>query len=641
MRPRLLEMTNFLAFSEARVDLSALHGLVLLSGEHRGSDMAADSNGAGKSALIDALCWALYGKMARPKHRAEDVVRRAAGADTMVRLVFEDAHGRLVEIRRRRKHRKFKDGLHLEIDGADARGTLAADTQQRIDKLVGIDHDTFVGSVLYTQHPLRGRFAELGDDQKKELLESILGVEVLSRARELTKKELRAREAELVRVDARCRALAEQVTWLERQRDEHAARAAAWASEHAARLGAADARRRALLAEIHAHAAREPGLGATAEPKLAEESREARRVLEEAERGARETEGAFERRLSRVRSEESAAAALLRHLREDSARFEVLGDVCPICTQPIAPAARSDHLASIEEQLAEQASRVLAARQRVAVITGERQRAQDEAARVRARLEARARELCEQAEAARLVRAEHAAWLREREALRTREAEACAQREALGAEQNTHEALAEQAAHECQDKAAERDDAELDRGRIASERERLAFWDEGFGPRGLKSYLFDTVLPILNARARFHGELLTGGALLVQFSTVTEKDGDLEDRFSIQITHRSGVDSYALLSGGERQRVNLIINLALQDLVASRAARPLPFAIYDEAFEGLDRTGVEAAVQVLAEAARSKDLVLVVTHQDALRDLFAHELRVVCERGGSFVETVS
>ncbi len=641
MRPQLLEIENFLAFREARVDLSALHGLVLLSGEHRGSDLAADSNGAGKSALIDALCWALFGKMARPKHRAEDVVRKSVGADTMVRLTFEDAHGRQVDVRRYRKHRKFKDGLHLEIDGADVRGTSVSDTQQRVDELVGIDHDTFVGSVLYTQHPLRGRFAELADDQKKELLESILGVEVLSRARELAKKDLRAREVELARVEARCRTLAEQVTWLERQRDEHAARADAWSSEHAARLAAADARRLGLLTEIEATAAREPVLGPMAEPKLAEGSREARATLQEAECSARATDGAFERRLAMVRSEESAATALLRHLREDAARFEVLGDVCPVCTQRIAPDARTSHLTSVDEQVAEQASRVLAARRKAAEIVGEREIAREEAVRVRSRLEAQSRELSEQAEAARLARAEHAGWLRERDALRAREVELRAQREALAAQQNTHEALAEKTANECRDKAAELAAAEHERGRITSERDRLAFWDEGFGPRGLKSYLLDTVLPILNARARFHGELLTGGALAVQFSTVTEKDGDLEDRFSIQITHRSGVDSYALLSGGERQRVNLIINLALQDLVASRAARPLPFAIYDEAFEGLDRTGVEAAVQVLAEAARSKDLVLVVTHQDALRDLFTHELRVVCERGGSFVETVS
>ena len=312
-----------------------------------------------------------------------------------------------------------------------------------------------------------------------------------------------------------------------------------------------------------------------------------------------------------------------------------------MCTQSISVDARERHLASLEEQLSEQAGRVLAARRAASKLTAERQRALEEAARRREGLEARVAKLTQRAEAVRLARAAHAAWLREGDALRARHAGLLGERDRLEAEENTLGTLAETAEAERATKAAELDDATRERERLEHEGEQLAFWDRGFGPRGLKSYLLDSVLPLLNERARHYGELLTGGALAIQFSTVTEKDGDLEDRFAIQITHRSGVDSYALLSGGERQRCNLIINLALQDLVASRAARPLPLAIYDEAFEGLDRTGVEAAVRVLAEAARTKDLVLVVTHQDSLRDLFTHELRVVCERGRSTVETVS
>ena len=127
---------------------------------------------------------------------------------------------------------------------------------------------------------------------------------------------------------------------------------------------------------------------------------------------------------------------------------------------------------------------------------------------------------------------------------------------------------------------------------------------------------------------------------LIPGSATVEKDDGLEDRFTVRVLHRSGADNYNLLSGGERQRVNLIINLALQDLVASRAPRALPIAIYDEAFEGLDKTGVEAAVRVLSEAAREKDLVLVVTHQDHLKDLFAHELRIVSERGVSVIQPI-
>ena len=639
MRPQLLELRNFLAFADTSVDLAALRGLVLLSGEHRGRGVAADSNGAGKSALIDGLCWALYGKMARPKHRAEDVVRRAVGTDTLVRLVFLDAHGRSVEIRRYRKHAKFKDGLFLEIEGADARGSSAAETQQRIDALVGLDHETFVGSVLYTQHPLRGRFAELSDEQKKDLLESILGVEVLSKARDLCKRDLRARELEVGRAELTCRSLLDQLAWLDRQRAEYRDREAAWASDHAARQEAQRTRMGALRVQIEAHSRKEPALASA--PDLSTAIHAAQRELDAADAAARAADAELERQITGLCAREGGASALLRRLQDDAAKFEALGEVCPICTQPITAHTRERHLDGLEDQMASNAAEILELRRGLAALDHRREAARAASDTAKHALEKHIGELRAELEASRLARVQLDAWNREGESLARQLDVLTRELDALAAEQNTFGALREKADAEHHVKETNLAEAERDLERLRGEAEQLAFWDRGFGPRGLKSYLFDSVLPLLNERARFYAGVLTGGTLAVQFSTTIEKDDSLEDRFTVHVQHKSGVDSYSLLSGGERQRVNLIINLALQDLVGSRAARPLPIAIYDEAFEGLDRTGVEAAVRVLEEAGRAKDLVLVVTHQDGLRDLFQHELRVVCDRGGSFVETVS
>ncbi len=640
MRPRLLELQQFLSFEDASVDFAALTGLVLLSGEHRGSDVGADSNGAGKSALIDGLTWALYGKVARPKHRAEDVVRRHAGEGTRVRLVFSDALGREVEVRRHRKHPRFKDALHLVIDGTDARGSSAAETQKRIDAVVGMGHDTFVGSVLYTQHPMRGRFAELSDPEKKELLDAILGVEVLARARDLGKDELRAATAAMAEFERRTRSLDEQIGWLERQRDDQRERAETWEAGR-------DRRREALVLRVAA-AQREldalgpESLAAGLEVSGATRVRlEAEQALASAEAEARDADRALEERILFTRTAQARATALLQELRQEAARFDSLGDACPICTQAIAPPVRAAHAAHLAARMAAPARALLEARADLRAAEDERRTLQTAAAAARSALThglAKAR-LAEDASRAEAGRLESAA--RERTAARKHLADLATELAALDAEENAFEALLLRTEGELCEKAADRTELMGELAVAKTHTERLAFWDRGFGPRGLRSHLLDAVLPLLNARAAHYAGLLTGGALEVGFSTVVEKDDGLEDRFTIHVRGPSGVDSYALLSGGERQRCNLIVNLALQDLVASRATRPLPIAIYDEAFEGLDRTGVEAAMRVLAEAARDKDLVLVVTHQDALRDQFTHELRVVCDRGRSFVEHVS
>ena len=636
MRPLALTLQNFLSFRDASVDLRDLHGLVLLSGEHRDS-RTADSNGAGKSALIDGLCWALYGKIARPRAKAEDVVRRAAGGDCMVRITFRDAHDREVEVVRHRKHSKHRDAVLLSIDGHDARGTSVAETQRRIDQIVGLDHETFTGSTIFTQNPLRGRFAELGDDERKRLLESILGVEVLSRARELARKDLKARELELERAEAAARALREQIGWIEAQLAENAGCAADWERTRDVRLEAL--RRRQEEARLRL-AAVEPADPAPAHEAPADALARAVTDLETARAAARREDAEAERLVTRARTELASARALLDRMKTDVARFDALGDRCPVCTQPIVADVREAHLAGIEAEMATSAQRALDLKGQIASLESARTSAAAAWDARRRTLEGTVADLRTRVEAARALDAARVARARERAAIERQVQELEEELAAARREANPFTAIVERSRVELAEKKVALAAAEKSAEERRCEIERLGFWDRGFGPRGLKSYLLDAVLPILNERARVHGDLLAGGELTVQFSTVVEKDDGLEDRFVVKVLHRNGVDSHGLLSGGEKQRVNLIINLALQDLVASRAARPLPIAIYDEAFEGLDRTGVELAVRVLGETARSRDLVLVITHQEHLKDLFAHELRVICERGESRVERV-
>ena len=56
-----LSIKNFLVIGEAEVDLHNC-GLTLIEGRNE-DDESANSNGAGKSSLVDALCWCLYARL--------------------------------------------------------------------------------------------------------------------------------------------------------------------------------------------------------------------------------------------------------------------------------------------------------------------------------------------------------------------------------------------------------------------------------------------------------------------------------------------------------------------------------------------------------------------------------------------------
>lgn len=74
MKFTLLEITNFLTIGQATLQLDD-RGLNVIQGVN--DDDTSTNNGAGKSSVVDALCWALYSATAR-EVKGDDVVNDTA-----------------------------------------------------------------------------------------------------------------------------------------------------------------------------------------------------------------------------------------------------------------------------------------------------------------------------------------------------------------------------------------------------------------------------------------------------------------------------------------------------------------------------------------------------------------------------------
>ena len=96
--------------------------------------------------------------------------------------------------------------------------------------------------------------------------------------------------------------------------------------------------------------------------------------------------------------------------------------------------------------------------------------------------------------------------------------------------------------------------------------------------------------------------------------------------------NEKGAKSFKGLSGGEKRKVRLATMLALQDLVASRAVKPVDLWIGDEIDDALDPAGLERLMGVLERKARERGTVLVVSHAE-LRD-WIDQVVTVTKRGG-------
>ncbi len=136
-------------------------------------------------------------------------------------------------------------------------------------------------------------------------------------------------------------------------------------------------------------------------------------------------------------------------------------------------------------------------------------------------------------------------------------------------------------------------------------------------PSGVRAHILDTVTPFLNQRTSGYLAELTDGNISAIWSTISlTAKGEARERFAIDVQSKCGAKSFKGLSGGEKRKVRLACSMALQDLVASRATKPIDLYIADEIDDALDDSGLERLMGILDRKARERGTVLVISHNE-------------------------
>jgi exonuclease SbcC len=236
--PLSLRVRNFMSYGESvpPLDFSRFQ-MACLCGD----------NGHGKSALLDAITWALWG---RSRARSEDDLIQIGKLDAEVELEFALGSERYCVLRKRQlrssgKRRVATPTLELQIyDGDRYRpltGESVTQTQAALNGLLRIDYETFINSAFI----LQGRADEFTlktPAERKKVLADLLGLERYDELEALAREQSRDRAADrnaiLLQIQTADRELA--------RLPEYEAQLA----EAEARLTAADAERRAAEAEL-------------------------------------------------------------------------------------------------------------------------------------------------------------------------------------------------------------------------------------------------------------------------------------------------------------------------------------------------------------------------------------------------------
>lgn len=190
MRPLELTLIAFRSYASQTIDFRK-HGLVVISGD----------TGAGKTSILDGICFALYGRTPE-QSGSRDLL--TLGADHgEVRLTFSTGSG--VWRVTRRLGRGAPEPTHLleALDGDGGQVTDqvsgAAAVGARLVDLVGMGYQAFTSAVLLAQ----GRFAQFLQATPRDrdvILRELFGIASLddARAAALAARDAASREAEVL-----------------------------------------------------------------------------------------------------------------------------------------------------------------------------------------------------------------------------------------------------------------------------------------------------------------------------------------------------------------------------------------------------------------------------------------------------------
>lgn len=189
MRPLRLRLTGFRSYADSSVDLSR-HRLVVITGD----------TGAGKTSLLDGICFALYSRT--PELSSSKELLSLGAAHGEVELAFSAQAGATTWRVTRRFGPEAPEPAHLLERLDDAGETVDRVTgyslvNARVSELVGMSFATFTAAVLLAQ----GRFAQFLQASPKDrdtILRQLFGVTGMDAVRAAV---LAQRDAHLARAE--------------------------------------------------------------------------------------------------------------------------------------------------------------------------------------------------------------------------------------------------------------------------------------------------------------------------------------------------------------------------------------------------------------------------------------------------------
>jgi DNA repair exonuclease SbcCD ATPase subunit len=230
-----LTVKNFMSVGNATQGINFdRNDLTLVLGENLDLGGDGSRNGTGKTTIINALSYALYGN-ALSNIRKDNLVNKTNAKHMLVSLDFS-VNGQEYRIERGRKPNVLRFFVNAEDKSSDDAQGDSRETQDAIERVVGMSHDMFrhvLALNTYTEP-----FLSLKANDQRAIIEQLLGITLLSERADRIKELNRQTKEAIGQEEFRIRAVQEANKRIEEQIESLRRRQTLWKTKYDSDLAA-------------------------------------------------------------------------------------------------------------------------------------------------------------------------------------------------------------------------------------------------------------------------------------------------------------------------------------------------------------------------------------------------------------------
>ncbi|XWX29946.1 exonuclease [Staphylococcus phage PG-2021_40] len=617
-----VEIQNFMSIKKATLELED-RGLVLIEGENN-SNESYISNGAGKTTSISAITYALYGKTEKGL-KSDEVVNNVAKKDTYVKLNFMIGNDEYF-IERYRKHKQHKNKVILIENGNDITGSTSDVTDKKIQELFKIDFNTYVNAIVYGQGDMP-MFSQATDKGKKEILESITGVQVYKLAHERAKEKVKEVEQQQSELHNKIQFKDNEIHFIMQQYEKEKVNyqnlqdtIAQKEQQYKQEKEISDRNKSNLNSDIAKLKAQKLDISYT-EYQYPDNYYSHKENLEK-----------LNSALSTLNVQVSTLENQNRQLHTQRGKLDT-SDKCPVCGSEIDNSHKLKEQETIQKQIQDNEKTINDLKQKITKVVDTQEQIKNYVETID-----KDREVYDNGFR---QKTQHNNYIDEQvrnleNSLAQGDSNLVSLKSSIDTLKQTQEPILDNDSLS----KLNTDKDEINKDIVNLETKKSNYEDamKAFSNKGIRSVVLDFVTPFLNKQANKYLQMLSGSDIELEFKTqVKDSKGELKDKFDIIITNKNGGGTYKANSAGEQKRIDLAISFAIQDLLLEKNDMSTNIALYDECFDGLDVIGCENVITLLKDRLNTVGTIFVITHNQDLKPLFEKTIKVVKDNGVSTI----